>query len=1199
MWQIFLFESRYQFRSPLFVVVAAVFFLLGFLITASESVSVGGVGDNLNINAAFAIVQIQYTLSILGMFAAVAFVASAITRDFEMRTAEIFFASGIGERQYLFGRFFGSSLFAMLAVGTGIVGALVGTLMPWVDQVRIGPFQAQPYVFSVWAVLVPNLFVICAVFFAVSALTRSMMSAYLSALAFMVAFAILGAITDPERIQLLVLGDPFGITAFDEITRYWTVFDRNTRVPAFAGTLLWNRGIWVGIALLALLWTSRRFHFSVDLGARRRWWRGRVAAEPELLGASESGSVVVGSTGAVQRPGWKADLTRLVSQLRMDVRGVTRSAPFYVMLGLGMFNVVAGFVGAISQLYGTPVLPVTGMMIRVAEGSFVFVVLIVVIYYAGELVHRERQHRVADIVDATPYPSAIMVVAKVGALWFVISALLAVVMLTSIVVQTFNDYYDYEFGLYLEGLFGVTGFWIYLLCIPAVLVQVLMPGKFLGMFTFLLGFLGLQALPSFGFEHHLYLFSAPDAPYSAMNGYGHFVTPLLAFGAYWLCFSVLMLIVAHLLFPRGSIDGWRARLAVARNRFGLRLGVASMALAVAAAGLGGWIFYNTNLLNDYRTKDDRERDQADYEKRYKQYLQIPRPSVVDIDINVDIYPDERRLASRGVAVLENDGTASIEEVHFSLARELTVTAVEIPGAALAAADRALGYYQYHLGDPLEPGEQTTLRWDLTWANPGFENSGSTTRLVANGTFVDNTEIMPFPGYDQSRELTDNNVRRDYDLPPVQRLPALGDPEWLGVSQFGVWRRSGFRTHVSTAADQIAIAPGYLQREWQEAGRHHFEYAMDAPIWPFVSFSSARYAVARDHWNDVALEVYYHPPHEYNVAAMLHASKRSLEYFTREFSPYQYRQFRILEFPGYERFAQSFPNTIPFSEAIGFVADLRDHDYIDYVFYVTAHELAHQWWGHQVAGAHMQGETVIVETLAQYSALMVQEAEFGPHKMRRFLKYELDNYLRSRGGEIIEELPLMYVEDQGYIHYRKGSLVMYALKDYLGEETVNRALRGFLARYAFAGPPYPTARDLVDAFRAEASPDQQTLITDLFEKITLFDLSVESASVKPVDGGYDVTMTIDASKLEADGSGRETPVPLDYMLDIGIFADDDADDSDESGGNDLPEPLLLEKHHIVDGEQTLTLRVDRRPARVGIDPYNKMIDRNPDDNLRRL
>lgn len=1190
MVRIFLFELRYQLRSPLFASVAAVFFLMAFLATASESVQVGGIGDNLNINAAYAIVQTQYTLSILGMFAAVAFVAGAITRDFELRTAEIFFATGIGERAYLLGRFLGGTTAATLAVAAGLLGILAGTLMPWLDPERLGAFSLEPYLFSIWAVLIPNSLVVCALFFSVAALTRSMMAAYMAALGFMIAFVVLAAATDPERIGTLALIDPFGISAFEEITRYWTVFDRNERVPAFAGTLLYNRLIWLGVAGLALAVTLGRFRFTLG-SARWRWLRLR-RVRPQVVPPEVPDALPV----VAPAQGWRVNAARLWSQLRMDVRGVVRSVPFYVLLAFGMFNVIGAFLGAIAQLYGTPVLPVTPVMMQVIGGAFLFVVLIVIIYYSGELVHRERQHGVAGILDATPYPSGIMVLAKVGALWFVITALLGVVMLASIVVQALNDYYRFELGLYFVGLFGVLGFYFYLWCVPAVLVQVLAPGKFVGMLVFLLVFLGLQTLPSLGFEHNLYLLSAPSAPYSAMNGYGHFVEPLVAFGSYWLVFSVLLLLLAHLLFPRGEMAGWGERLATARARFRPGLQAVAAVGVLAFAGLGGWIYYNTNVLNEYRTEEDRERAGAEYEKRYKQFARLPLPEVADIDLAIDLYPAERRLESRGRAVLVNDHDTAIEALHLTVATPLTIRALEYPGAVLEAADEALGYYQYRLTEPLAPGERATLSWDLLWENPGFENGGSTTRVVHNGTFVDTTEIMPLPGYDSSRELQDPNLRREYDLDPVERLPKLGDPAWLDVNQLQVGRRSGFRARIGTAADQIAVAPGYLQREWTENGRRYFEYAMDEPIWPFISVSSARYAVARDEWNGVALEVFHHPEHDYNVPAMIHASKRSLDYFTREFSPYQYRQFRILEFPGYATFAQSFPNTIPYSENIGFIADLRDEERIDYVFYVTAHELAHQWWAHQVVGANMQGMTVIVETLAQYSALMVQEQEYGPHQMRRFLKYELDNYLRSRGGEILEELPLMYVENQGYIHYRKGSLVMYALKDYIGEAAINRALRRFLDAHAFSGPPFPTARDLVDEFRAEAAPEHQQLITDLFEKIVLFDLEVVEAESSPApEGGYDVRFVVQARKLEADGEGRETEVPLDYQLDVGVFPAPAAD----ADSPDLPAPLVLEKRRVVSGRNEFSFHTDQPVDRVGIDPYNKMIDRNPEDNLRSL
>src|SRR5690606_8883888 len=239
---------------------------------------------------------------------------------------------------------------------------------------------------------------------------------------------------------------------------------------------------------------------------------------------------------------------------------------------------------------------------------------------------------------------------------------------------------------------------------------------------------------------------------------------------------------------------------------------------------------------------------------------------------------------------------------------------------------------------------------------------------------------------------------------------------------------------------------------------------------------------------------------------------------------------------YSRFAQAFANTVPYSESVGFIADLRDREKIDYVFYVTAHEAAHQWWAHQVIGANVQGATVLSESLAQYSALMVMEHEYGREHMRRFLKYELDSYLGGRGGERIEELPLYRVENQQYIHYRKGSLVFYRLREEMGEEALNRALSKFVHDKGYQQPPYTTSAELLQYIRAEAGPQHEQLITDLFEKITFYDNRLEGGTaVKRDDGKYEVTLDLHAAKLYADGKGRETPAVLDDRVEVGVFA----------------------------------------------------------------
>jgi aminopeptidase N len=405
----------------------------------------------------------------------------------------------------------------------------------------------------------------------------------------------------------------------------------------------------------------------------------------------------------------------------------------------------------------------------------------------------------------------------------------------------------------------------------------------------------------------------------------------------------------------------------------------------------------------------------------------------------------------------------------------------------------------------------------------------------------------------------------------------------------------FETVVSTKADQVAIAPGYLQKEWREGDRRYFHYKMDAPILHFYSYLSAAYEVHRDRHGDVAIEIYYHPGHEYNLVRMTEAVKKSLDYFEEAFGPYQHRQMRIIEFPRYDSFAQSFPNTVPFSESIGFIARIdEDEDAIDYPFYVTSHEVAHQWWAHQVIGGYVQGATLLSETLSQYSALMVMEKEYGPEKMRRFLKFELDRYLRARGSEPVEEMPLVLVENQPYIHYRKGSVVMYALKDYLGEDVLNQAIRRYADAVRFQEPPFTAGIELLDYLKAAAPPEKQSLLADLFENITLFENRVEEASYTPDDDGkYRVIIEARARKVRADGEGVETQIPLDDWVDVAVFGEKEVD------GRSEETVLYFEKHHLTEEEPTFEILVDEKPVRAGIDPYNKLVDRNSDDNIQSI
>jgi ABC-2 type transport system permease protein len=546
-------------------------------------------------------------------------------------------------------------------------------------------------------------------------------------------------------------------------------------------------------------------------------------------------------------------------------------------------------------------------------------------------------------------------------------------------------------------------------------------------------------------------------------------------------------------------------------------------------------------------------------------------------------------------VLKNLSDTAIRQIHLNVAPEFA-TDVQMDRGTLKTDDRRLYYRIFELNPPLQPAESITMRYTVRHDPVGFENQLRVAQVQPNGTFF-NSGVVPQLGYQDGRELSDKNDRRKKGLPEKELMPALERnctdkcrDNYLG--RFADW--VDVETVISTSPDQIAVAPGSLLREWSENGRRYFHYKLDHPSLNFYSFISARYEVAREQWNGVSMEVYYHPEHKWNVPKMLNGIRKALDYCSTNFAPYPHRQARIIEFPRVASFAQAFPGTMPYSESIGFIADLHDTEDIDQVLYVVAHEIAHQWWAHQVVGAKMQGATLLSETLAQYSALMTMEKEYGRDMMRKFLSYEMDRYLRGRGRELLKERPLARVEaSQGYIHYNKGSVVMYYLREMIGEDAVNRALRKVMDTYRYAPPPYPTSYALLDALREQTPPNLHYLLQDAFYDITLFsNRTLDTKAVKRADGKYDVSLSVESKKFKADETGNEKEVPLDDYIDIGAF-------SPPPSGKKYGRTLYRERIRITKPLNEYKFVTAELPQKAGIDPFSLLVDRMPDDNLKKV
>jgi len=1187
------FEFRYQATSPLFIVAATLLFLGAFVDMAVVKLMTVG-GGNVLFNSPHTIIVSHLLVSFVFLFIGAAFVSNVIVRDDQTGFGPLVRATRVTKFDYLFGRFLGAFAAGALVIAAATLGQWFGTLMPFADQAMLGPNHVSAFAIGYGLFALPNALIISATLFALATATRSTAGTFIGVVGLLVVYFLSQGLMagQPQLLDLRVLADPLGMSAYMASSRYFTAAELNAGAIPVSGLMLLSRLLWVGVSIALLALTYRRFRFA-DRGMSRRQQR-KLRRQEGMEAPSTTVPARPYPRLADPRFGRRTARAQLVARAGMEARYIFRSPVFLVLLLIAFAFTLPSLLTA-SGWYGVALYPLTSVSVPIIQASFDTLLVVIATYYGGELVWRERERNVHEIIDATPLPAWALMLPKMIGLALVLFATECVGMATGMLVQLLGGMAptpgEYLLWYLLPGTVDAV-----VIAALAVFVQVLSPGKYAGW--------GLMALylvlrvfgPSMGLAYPLFVYgSVPAVPLSDMVGTGIFSKAAWWFRLFWAAAAALLLIAAHLLWPRGATERLMPRLRRIPARLSARSGLVTVAATAIFLLSGAWIIYNTLILNDFRTADDEQRHRADYEKRFFRYAGLPQPVVRHVELDVALYPQEIRADVHGRYRLVNESGSPIERVHVRLMDPaLELVGIDFPGAQLERDDKAFGYRIYRLDSPMRPGESRSLAFQTRRAQVGFRAIGTETGLAPNGTDLNSIELTPRIGMSDVGLIEDPAERRKYGLPEQQPLPKLDDLAATRSLPSGDLSWTTADITVSTPADQLPVAPGKRVSGRVRNGRRTVRFVSDTPIKNYFAIESGRYAVSRQTHEGVEYAIYFHPAHRWNVDRMMKAMQASIDYYRQAFGPYQFDQARIIETPAYRQGGQAFANTIPVGETASFAMDLRDPEALDMVTMLTAHELAHQWWGHQVLGARMQGAGLLYETLAQYSALMVMKRLHGEDGIRRYLQFQLDRYLAGRRTQVLAEQPLASVElSQQHIAYGKGALAMYLLQERIGEDAVNRALKRFVDRYRFTVAPYPRSLDLIALLREEAkTPQDQELITDLFERITLYDLRVQQPkAMQRADGNWDVTVPVEAKKLYADGKGTEQEAPLDERIEIGLF-------TAEPGAATFrrSDVIRMTWKPVRSGRQVFHFVTEKKPSYAGIDPYNAYIDRNVEDNV---
>jgi len=1186
-YNIFILELKKNLISPAFYIFFAIFFItsLIFTLTTDPYTQFMGIAHGKEFhNAPIIIAHILTRLGVIGLLFTMVLMGRAVAKDYENNIQELIFSKPIRKSQYLGGRFAGSFVANLLLFIGIILGFEIGIL--FLEDSYSGPYQFGTYLLPTIFIIIPNLLLIGGILFSLSTITRKMIATYLAGVAFLAIYAIIGVMLhrmDNETLKVLL--DPFGMTALSVYSKFWTVADMNMQLMPFTGTFLMNRLIWLTISISILVYTYSRFKFNAFLEKKRK--RLAVIAEK---------TEIIDYKISTPNISFQSDKFFTFSQsLRIswkDFKRIALHPAFLILTTLAVTEIVANFQGSLGNQTGR-MYPYTSWYIHQTLHIWIYI-LPMTIFFGGMLVWKEKDHRTDEIINTLPIPNWFNYANKLMTLIGVYILYLMLTIIAGVFTQVIIlDFTDIELGLYFKRLFGVDFFIFLHMAIIVLFIQNLSPNKYIGFFWSALFFAAdLVIFGVTGFENYLLRYGkVPDFIYSNINGFGHFGQSILWYTLYWLFLGAIIAWLTILLWRRTNENSIRIRLRYMRQIITRSQVSGLLILFVMFIITGLFIGYNKYILNPHISDHETRTMQANYEKKYSKYIHAPQPTILDISLKVDIFPGDRIANVEGEYLLYNWHNHPLKEIYVNLndwnLSNLKPLVFSQPFTKKLHAEE-YGFRIFELEKDMEPGDSLILSFKYDIIARGFTENQPKNELVENGTCLVlssfTSQYFPLIGYNVNKELLMDKYRKEYDLPAKADAPSIHDADRsLCIIEIS---RPNYEAVISTSDDQLVISGGSLIDQWQEGDRNYFNYKTDTIIENEIAILSGRYDVAREQHNGVNVEVYYHPKHNYNIQSIIDGLKDSYDYGNKYFCEYPYKDLRVVEIPSYmtEGAARHFPTTFIWIESEGFITRYEEGD-IDIVYGIAAHENAHHWWAGIVTPAYAEGAFMLTETMSQYVMATLTEKKFGKQIGRDYRKREMESYLARRKKDAEGERSLIKSSvRQSYIGYKKSTVAMHALQEYIGEDSVGKALGRIVEEYGFRLDTFALASDLIEEFYKVTPDSMKYLIDDLFLRITLYENKINSATVKDLDNGkFQVNLDIETIKFYADSIGNQTKASMQDYIYVGLM--------DEDG-----KAFYYQKHRFSKNQTTLHIIAEQKPSKAGIDPYLVLIDRDLDDNV---
>ena len=1076
--KLFIFECRYHLRQPSFLVISLVLLLLPFLAITTENIQIGST-NHLNLNSPFGLASVSLIMSLFAIFMVVNFVADTALRDQQSAMLEMIHSKPVSPCLYRIAGFIAAYFMCILAFAMVPLGSFLGSVMPWLDDARIGQNRVVFYAYPYFVFALTTLFLLASSVYAISQKVKSIFTLYLLALTIFIVYVVLkNSFEQSEFSDYLNESATTEIYTLTDATQAWSAFEKNNLSLPINTEIVTNRFLWLGIGTV-ILFSFGGFFRPLVLHTGK----DKHHLEPQSLIPRQASSFT-----SLSRQQHSYFFQRLLHCTWFEMKHILTNPAFLILLLFSLFNMLMQFVYSAND-YDAANLPLTQNMVDTIEQSFGLMLIIVITFYSAECLWRDKRLKIHEIIDSTATSNGLFYLSKLLAVHAVIAVTLCLAIVLAIVNQLSHQYINISLSQYFLSVFYFQAPNYSLYVFLAFAIQVLSPNKYLGMLGFVGCLLFFVLLKQLGFEHNMFFYASwPTMPYSDMNGFAGYLNSHAWYLAYWYSLALVLACLSYGLWRRAYAGQMAYRFASVPTNLD-RVGQLLMGAALLSfVLLGAFIRYQTSVANQYISPQTALDISQEYEYVYAKYSALAVPTVTKIHADIAIFPEQRRIESIAQIWLENNTSEPIERFLVNLPDHSPQVSVLITEGQLEEVNYRLNTAWMNFERPLAVGERRQATIKIVREHHGFKDSNEDVMLVQNGTFIDSDALFPSFGVRPERFIQTPLLRQKRGMEPFEF-----DPQ----AYTGHLNLINFSAIISTSSEQTVLTSGSLQAEWQQGGRNYFHYVTPRAIPNHFVIASARLAQKQFIHQQTRLSVHYHPEHAWNVTRMSEAMQDALTYYSNAFAPYPYQQLRIVEFPSYRDLAHSSPNIIGFPESINFTADISNtqNKEVDAVYMRTAHEVAHQWFGQWLIPARAPGAAVLTDTLSQYATLSLIEQKYGRSALQGILQYELAQYQSGRASDYQVELPLMHADiEQAYIHTHKGALVMLAIRDRIGSDAVHQAIRSLLVRYG-KQPLVAKSEDLVLALKDAASEQHHSFIERQFTQLGLVDLKLEQATWK--------------------------------------------------------------------------------------------------------